>query len=349
MKMTTAQLAPGAILGDKYRLVAHLGAGGMGTVWRAQHLQLQSEVAVKIVQETALSSPDALARFLREPQSAAALRSPHVVHIMDYGVHHGAPFIVMELLVGETLSDRQRRVGRLAPAETARVVTHVARAIARAHEAGVVHRDLKPDNVFLVRNADDEIAKVLDFGIAKVADAGPESVGPETRTGMVLGTPYYMSPEQARGQRAVDHRADLWSLGVIAYECMTGHRPFESHTLADLMVKICAEPLPVPSTVAAVPQGFDAWFQRATQRDPEQRFQSALEMADALRRLIPDAATTAAGEATLAAAQVAPQGTDAQPATALSSVFTQPPARPRSSTALPWVMIQSPCSSGGPP
>ena len=194
-------------------------------------------MAVKLVAGRAAESPEALARFLQEAQSAAALRSPHVVQIMDYGVHQGTPFIAMELLEGESLADRLRRAGRLSPAETLRVVTHVARAIARAHEAGVVHRDLKPDNIFLVFNADEEIAKVLDFGIAKVQEPSGDSVTPATQTGAVMGTPHYMSPEQARGNRAVDHRSDLWSLGVICYECMTGRRPFESTVLGDLLIE----------------------------------------------------------------------------------------------------------------
>jgi serine/threonine-protein kinase len=207
-----------------------------------------------------------------------------VVQILDYGVHAGTPFMAMELLDGESLAQRLRRQGRLEIGEVARIVTHVARAIHKAHESGVVHRDLKPDNVFLVRNADEEIAKVLDFGIAKTV-AGDDPGQMATQTGAVLGTPHYMSPEQARGTRTVDHRTDLWSLGVIAFECTTGRRPFESSVLGDLLLKICAEPVPVPSSVAAVPPGFDQWFARVMEREPGRRFQSALEMAEAFRTL----------------------------------------------------------------
>ncbi|MCA9596406.1 MAG: serine/threonine protein kinase [Myxococcales bacterium] len=284
--MTGRELSQGDVLAGKYRLVSPLGRGGMGTVWRAEHLTLRSPLAIKLVAGRAAESQEALGRFLREAQAAAALRSPHVVQIIDYGVEGSTPFIAMELLEGESLADRLRRVGRLSPEETSRVVTHVARAIARAHEAGVVHRDLKPDNVFLVANADDEIAKVLDFGIAKVDDTTSQATTPATRTGAVMGTPHYMSPEQARGNRAVDHRSDLWSLGVIAYECLTGRRPFESDVLGDLLIKICAEEAPVPSSVVPVPAGFDAWFARATARDPNQRFQSAQEMSEALRGVL---------------------------------------------------------------
>jgi eukaryotic-like serine/threonine-protein kinase len=220
---------------------------------------------------------------LREAQAAASLRSPHVVQILDHGVDEGVPFIVMELLDGESLASRLERVQRLSPADTARVITQVARAIARAHEAGIVHRDLKPDNIYLVRNDEEEIAKVLDFGVAKATTHGMGSVTGATRTGSVLGTPYYMSPEQAEGAKTVDGRSDLWSLGVIAWECLLGNRPFESETLGGLLLAICARPMPTPSTTGVVPPGFDAWFARACSRDLSYRFATAKELAQELR------------------------------------------------------------------
>ncbi len=272
----------GRVLSGRYRLEHQLGGGGMGAIWRAEHLVLRAPVAVKLLDAEIAADEQAIARFNREAQAAASLRSPHVVQIIDYGVDEGAPFIVMELLEGETLADRIKSAGRLSPAETSRIITHVARAVARAHEAGVVHRDLKPENVFLVHNEDAEIAKVLDFGVAKV-DAGKLGGSAMTRTGSLLGTPYYMSPEQAQGNKEVDHRSDLWALGVIAYECLTGERPFDSDGLGDLVLSICVRDIPVPSSVASVPPGFDAWFAKAVSRDPELRFQSARELADTLR------------------------------------------------------------------
>jgi len=282
--MQAREWAPGDVLADKYRLETELGRGGMGTVFRAEHLVLRSPVAVKLIVPRAADSSEIRTRFVREAQAAAALRSPHVVSILDYGVHGETPFIVMELLEGESLARRMQRVGVLSPMETARILVHVARAVQKAHDSGIVHRDLKPDNVFLVHNVDEEIAKVLDFGIAKTF-IGHEAVGAGTQTGAVLGTPYYMSPEQARGTRAVDHRTDTWALGVIVFQCLTGRLPFEGTVLADLLMKICAEPIPPPSSFAPVPGGFDEWFRKATDRDPDRRFQSAIEMAEAFRQI----------------------------------------------------------------
>ena len=258
----------------------------MGTIWRAEHLVLQAPVAVKLIDRDAVPDEDTVARFLREAKAAASLRSPHVVQILDYGMDEGAPFIVMELLEGENLAQRLRRVGRLGAAETVRIVTHVGRAMARAHEASIVHRDLKPENVFLVHNADEEIAKVLDFGVAKIDQGALAVEGARTRTGSILGTPYYMSPEQAQGNKTVDSRSDLWALGVIVFECLTGKRPFFSDGLGDLVLQICVRELPVPSHVADVPLGFDLWFERALQRDPDLRFQTAREMTDSLRDVL---------------------------------------------------------------
>jgi serine/threonine-protein kinase len=254
----------------------------MGSVWAADHLALNSQVAVKIIDPAIASNAEALGRFLREAQSAAALRSPHVVQTFDYGVEDGVPFIAMELLEGQSLAQRLEQSGRLTLEQTAKIMTEVGRAISRAHDAGIVHRDLKPDNIYLVKNDDEEIAKVLDFGIAK-ATGGQLGNSSQTRTGAILGTPYYMSPEQAEGNRSVDHRTDLWSLAIIGFECVTGRRPFESEALGDLILQICVRPIKKPSTVLAVPPAFDEWYEKGTQRDPAQRFQSARELTAALR------------------------------------------------------------------
>jgi eukaryotic-like serine/threonine-protein kinase len=274
----------GTLFGGKYLLSKKLGQGGMGSVWKAEHVQLRSPVAIKLIEQSIATNPEALARFLREAQSAASLRSPHVVQILDHGADHGVPYIAMELLDGESLASRLDRLRALPPVETAAILSQVARAMSKAHEAGIVHRDLKPDNIFLVKNDDEEVAKVLDFGIAKAAgqQLGPSS---STRTGALLGTPYYMSPEQAEGNRLVDFRTDIWALGVIAFECILGRRPFESEAFGSLLLAICTRPLPVPSAFGPVPAGFDAWFARACARETDARFPSAREAAVDLRRV----------------------------------------------------------------
>jgi serine/threonine protein kinase len=277
----------GPILGQKYRLIAQLDQGGMGSVWVAEAVHLSSVVAVKIMDRELAATPEAAQRFLREARTAASLRSPHVVQILDYGVHDSTPFIAMELLEGESLAARLAREGRLASwQQTELVLRHVARALGRAHDAGVIHRDLKPANIFLVRDEEEEIVKLLDFGIAKTTvprlGAAPDS---NTRTGEFLGSPAYASPEQLQGSKTLDHRADIWSLGVIAYECLLGRPPFVSDSFVGLLIAICMGPLPVPSEQGSVPAGFDAWFARVCARDVELRFQSVREASAELRRL----------------------------------------------------------------
>ena len=279
-----AGMSADLILAGRYRLIAKLGSGGMGSVWRAHDQTLNAEVAVKLLEPEFVASSEATARFRREAQAAAAIRSTHVVQILDHGVDGGKPFIAMELLNGESLEQRLTRVGHLGPELTARILGQVARAIALAHDHGIVHRDLKPDNIFLVREYDDEIAKVLDFGIARQRGGLADTGGVQTKTGAVLGTPYYMSPEQATGQ-AVNHLSDIWSFGVIACECLTAKRVFDAETLGGLFHAICIAPMPVPSQSGQVPAGFDAWFACAAARDPSARFQNIKAAAAALQTL----------------------------------------------------------------
>jgi serine/threonine-protein kinase len=278
-------VAPGTVLAGKYALEKKLGQGGMGAVWRAEHVQLRSPVAIKLIDQQIAASPDALARFMREAQSAAALRSPHVVQILDFGADRGVPYIAMELLDGESLADRLARAGRLSPAEIAGLVTQVARALGKAHEMGIVHRDIKPDNIFVVRNDEEDVAKVLDFGIAKSSQSLGVGSGSTTRTGAILGTPNYMSPEQAEGTKQVDHRTDLWALGVIVFEALVGRKPFDSDALGSLLLAICTRPIPVPSQWGYQHPGFDAWFARACAREVGDRFQSARDLAVSLRKI----------------------------------------------------------------
>lgn len=261
--------------------------GGMGNVWRAHHISLNAPVAIKFISPQIAEDDAALGRFMLEAQSAAALRSSHIVQVFDFGISDGSPFIAMELLQGESLAERLRRLGTLTPLETGRILSHVARGIQYAHTTGIVHRDLKPDNIFIAAEGDHEVAKVLDFGIAKARTKDLHGdTSAQTRAGTLLGSPYYVSPEQAEGDRDIDHRSDLWALGIIAFECLTGKRPFEGESLATLLVRICTQPAPRPSEHARVPAGFDQWFARATEKDRSRRFQSARELVDAFAKLI---------------------------------------------------------------
>lgn len=281
---TGVALSAGSIIAGKYRLLSPVAEGGMGVVWRAEDLQLAAPVAVKLLHARNLHDPETRARFEAEAAIGAQLRSPHVVQIFEMGVDSATdlPFIAMELLEGESLQERLARSGPLAPRELLLIVSQVAQALTRAHALGVIHRDLKPANIFLVREGDTLLAKVLDFGIAKRFGASSPA---RTLTGDLLGTPTYMSPEQIMGSRAVDQRSDLWSLGVIAAECLTGRLPFEADNLAGLALAICQGRYLLPSSLGPVPPGFDAWFRKATATGAEARFDSAAQLVEALRTI----------------------------------------------------------------
>ena len=275
----------GQVVAERYRLIRELGRGAMGTVWLAEHVNLRASVAIKFIHSDAAGSAESITRFRREARSAAALRSPHVVQVLDHGIEDGLPYLAMELLDGQTLRDRLAQAERLAPGETARIVTHIARAVSRAHTAGLLHRDLKPENVFLTRDDDEPLAKVLDFGLTKSTALCHSVWKKETQTGVLFGTPNYMSPEQIQASQELDHRSDLWALGVIAFECLLGRRPFDGDNLLAILCAVCSEPLPIPSRVGSVPRGFDEWFAKACARDPRARFQSAKQAAAELSAL----------------------------------------------------------------
>ena len=230
----------GQVLNQRYRLVRPLGQGSQAFVWVAEHLALGSQVAVKLIDPELAKQDDARERFRREATAAAKLRSAHVVQILDHGIEGDQPFIVMELLEGEDLFSRLDREGELNLPEVSRIVTHVSRALMRAHAEGIIHRDLKPENVFIAPNEDEEIVKVLDFGVAKITTPHKSQMT-KTGAGTLIGTPHYMCPEQVKGIGEIDHRSDLWSLAVIAYQAATGHLPFDSEGIGDLLIKISLE------------------------------------------------------------------------------------------------------------
>lgn len=284
----------GRVLAGRYRLLQKLGQGGMGSVWQAQHLELGTQIAVKLMDPSLATHSEGLARFRREAQAAASLQSPNVVNVFDYGLDGDTPYIAMEMLQGENLAQRLARLRRLSLESTATILLQVARAIGKAHDAGIVHRDLKPDNIYLVRDEELEIAKVLDFGIAKrTGNDGQLTGAVQTQTGAMLGTPFYMSPEQAGGKKDVDHRTDIWSFGVIACECVTGRRIFQADTLGGLVLVICTGPMPAPSQIGPASEEFDAWFARCVARDRNDRYQTIREaaagLAVACRATAPDA------------------------------------------------------------
>ncbi|XXT16195.1 serine/threonine-protein kinase [Sorangium sp. So ce429] len=275
----------GALIAGKLRLERPLASGGMGAVWVARHLLLDTDVAVKFI-NTEGDAPGSLrARFLQEAKASLRIKSPHVVQVLDYGVEEGTPFMVMELLEGEDLRAHLQRAGRLSLEATYQLLAPLGRALRRAHSIGLVHRDLKPSNIFLARCGDEVIVKVLDFGIAKQVQEQPPSA--VTTSSVIIGSPRYMSPEQVRAAKQLDHRSDLWSMGVIVYEALTGRTPFEDDTLGGLIIAICAEPWPLPSAlVPALGAGVDRFMARALERDPAARFQSADEMVDAFAALV---------------------------------------------------------------
>lgn len=272
--------AEGVTLAGRYRLIRKLGSGGMGSVWLAHDTSLDSTCAIKLIDEQKSKNQEIRLRFAREAKATAQLRGPHVVDVFDRGECDGVLYIAMEYLVGEDLCSRLAASEILSGPAAYKIVAHVARALAGAHALGIVHRDLKPENIFLIAGYDEEIAKVLDFGIAQHDDY--QLADRATRTGSFLGTPYYVSPEQARG-RPTDHRSDLWSLGVITFQCLTGRLPFDADSLADLMCLILSEPIvPITAYAPDLPPAMQTWWEKAVQRDRELRFQSAKEMSDAL-------------------------------------------------------------------
>ena len=287
----------GQIVGGKYRVGPMLGSGGMGTVWLGQHLQLGTRVAIKFIRPQFAERADARRRFEIEARAAASVPSRHAVHVYDYGVSDGGlPYIVMEYLEGESLSEALIRRGPFPAEEVAQVIGQAAKALSKAHAAAIVHRDLKPDNIFLATNIDREegeglpyVVKLVDFGIAKMLDVDREGAtglkGP-TQEGSVIGTPNFMSPEQLTVGGTPGPLTDIWSLGACTFAAFTARIPFEGEVLGDIVLRVCVEPLPMPSQFnPEAPEGVDAWFARACHRDATKRFQTVEEMSEQLAKV----------------------------------------------------------------
>ena len=279
-------LVPGTQLGP-YEIVSSLGSGGMGEVYRAHDARLGRDVALKILPPDFATNEDRRARFEREGRAAGQINHPNILAILDVGEHNGVPFIVTELLEGETLRERLRS-GPLPQRKAIDVASQIARGLGAAHEKGIVHRDIKPENIFILR---DGLLKFLDFGLARVsaADAAPApdaTLTMQTASGVVLGTAAYMSPEQARGQVPADARSDIFSLGSVVYEMLSGHRPFAGSTYADLVSNILRQdPEPIPPEAKVIP-ALDRIVRRCLEKSPAERFQSARDLAFQLDSLI---------------------------------------------------------------
>jgi eukaryotic-like serine/threonine-protein kinase len=268
------------VVADRYHLQREIARGGMGTVWLARDEKLGRTVAVKVMAQELARLSEALQRFEREAMAVAGLTSAHVVQVYDYGIQEGLPFIVMELLEGENLGQRLRRVPKVPLADARRIVTEMCKGLKAAHAASLIHRDLKPSNIFLARRDDVEVVKLLDFGVVKTLDRPGSDEA--TVTGILLGTPQYMSPEQARALRDIDARSDLWSVATIAFRMITGVNPFQGDSVGDVVLKICSDALPhVREHAPELPVALDAFFARAFGRHPRDRFQTADELAQA--------------------------------------------------------------------
>ena len=275
---------PGATIASRFRLERLLGRGSMGSVWLARHLALDVDVAVKFIDAAFRDQKDHRGRFALEAQAAARINSPHVVNVLDFGAEEsGRLYLAMEYLEGEDLGKLlERSGGRLSPETTARVVSHACRGLGRAHALGIAHRDIKPENLFLCGDANDEdfVLKILDFGVAKSNDNATDLVA--TTAGQLVGSPAYMSPEQARGSLDVDFRSDLFSLAVVVYHCLTGSFAFGGQSLTDLLVNIVSkDPIPPTRFVSSLPRSIDDWFRRALDKKPARRFPSAKDFAQA--------------------------------------------------------------------
>jgi serine/threonine protein kinase len=281
-----ANVREGDLLAGKYRVQRVLGVGGMGVVVAARHTQLDTPVAIKFLLPEMLANAAAVARFAREARAASKITSEHVARVFDVGaLENGAPYIVMELLEGMDLLEMLRERGPLSPEQAIEFILQTCVAVADAHALGIVHRDLKPANLFCTRRSDGEpVIKVLDFGISKLTDVGPGTPGVSvTQTAAIMGSPLYMSPEQMRSAKDVDARTDIWALGVILFQLVTGEVPFSGETMTEVAIKVATEPTPnLRAMRTTAPAGLEEVIFRCLEKAPRARYQNVAELAHAL-------------------------------------------------------------------
>ena len=285
-EVSATGLQPGDVLAGKYRVERVLGVGGMGVVVAAHHIQLDEKVALKFLVREAASDPNACARFAREARMAVKIKNEHVARVSDVGeLESGSPYMVMEYLEGEDLSAWVKQRGRIPVDQATDFVLQACVAVADAHALGIVHRDLKPANLFCVMRSDAQLTiKVLDFGISKLTEQlGGASGSAMTKTSTVMGTPLYMAPVQMRSAKAVDARSDIWSLGVILFELITGRSPFCADSVMELALKVADDPPPPLRTLLPdAPEGLERVLLRCLEKEPDRRYPNVGELAIAL-------------------------------------------------------------------
>jgi serine/threonine-protein kinase len=284
----------GATLAGRYEILRRIGEGGMGAVYEARHVVIGKRVAVKVLLEKFLTKSDFVARLLQEARLASSIGHENIVDVTDFGTtDDGRSFVVMEFLDGEALSQLIMREAPLPVERSLRIARQVASALGAAHAKGIYHRDVKPENVYLVRRGEADFVKVVDFGISKAVKQGsPEEGGDAyrlTHTGLLLGTPLYMSPEQARGDEDLDHRVDIWALGVMMYECLTGEVPFRANNYLGIISQVLTHTAAPPSQVRpelGIPDAVEAVVMRAMAKDRGQRYHAMADLERDLERLL---------------------------------------------------------------
>jgi serine/threonine-protein kinase len=350
------QVREGDLLAGKYRVERVIGVGGMGIVVAARHEQLDQLVAIKFVRDDALDNDEAVERFLREARSAARLRSEHVARVLDVGrLETGAPYMVMEFLDGNDLGKALARDGPMAVDLAAALMLQACEAVAEAHAAGIVHRDLKPENLFLTRTVGGSPKlKVLDFGVSKALRLD-DPQGKLTKTRTMLGSPLYMAPEQMRSGRDIDQRIDVWALGVVLFELLTGRSPFEAETMPELCLKVVSEPpLSLAVLRPVLPPGIVAVVEKCLEKDRDKRSADAAELARALEPFAPSRANLFSARGSFdslrgAIVSHAPPGVTSTPASGLLGPPASPTSLPKTSSIPAWGAERGPDPRPPPP